>query len=65
MADAGREYGGITPLGLPQDYRVLLDSRVAVGDALIGSGLRASKILLPGDLLAAWPRSEVVEGLAA
>lgn len=65
VADSGMEYGGITPLGLPQDYRVLLDSRVAVGDALIGSGLRASKILLPGDLLAAWPRSEVVEGLAA
>ncbi|PWD49558.1 hypothetical protein C8046_01350 [Serinibacter arcticus] len=65
VADSGMEFGGITPLGLPDGYRVLLDARVLEGDALIGSGLRRSKLLLPGDLLAAWPRTEVVEGLAA
>lgn len=65
VADSGMEYGGITPLGLPPAYRILLDARVVVGDALIGSGLRGSKLTLPGDLLASWPRAEVVEGLAA
>ncbi|GMA31071.1 YbaK/EbsC family protein [Litorihabitans aurantiacus] len=64
VADSGMEFGGITPLGLPEGYRILLDSLVAEGEALIGSGLRTSKLLLPGDLLASWPRAEVVEGLA-
>lgn len=64
VAESGMEYGGITPLGLPDRFRVLVDARVAQGEALIGSGVRASKILLPGDLLAAWPRVEVVAGPA-
>ncbi|ACQ80542.1 YbaK/prolyl-tRNA synthetase associated region [Beutenbergia cavernae DSM 12333] len=64
VADSGMEYGGITPLGLPESYRVLLDARVAVGPVIVGSGLRTSKLLLPGELLAAWSRAEVVDGLA-
>lgn len=64
VADSGMEYGGITPLGLPENYRVLLDTRVTEGDVLIGSGIRGSKVILPGALLANWPRAEVVEGLA-
>lgn len=64
VEESGMEYGGITPLGLPSDWRILLDARVASGQALIGSGLRASKILLPGELLAAYPGVEVIEDLA-
>lgn len=64
VAESGMEYGGITPLGLPTGWRILLDSRVATGDALIGSGLRASKILLPGELLARYPGVEVITDLA-
>ena len=64
VAESGMEYGGITPLGLPPQFRVLVDSRVD-DDALvvIGSGLRRSKIGLPGSLLAAAPGVQVVEGL--
>lgn len=65
VAESGMEYGGITPLGLPSSWRVLVDAAVAdIEVAIIGSGLRRSKLLLPGRLLATLPRAEVVEGLA-
>jgi prolyl-tRNA editing enzyme YbaK/EbsC (Cys-tRNA(Pro) deacylase) len=58
------EYGGITPLGLPAGWPVLLDSAVATAEQLVvGSGLRRSKLLLPGAVLAALPNAEVIEGL--
>ncbi len=58
------EYGGITPLGLPPDWPVLLDPAVAAAPELvIGSGVRRSKLLVPGDVLAALPTAEVLEGL--
>ena len=61
----GMEYGGITPIGLPEDWRVLVDSRVAeVPDAIIGAGIRGAKISLPGTTLAGLPSVEVIEGLA-
>lgn len=61
---SGMEYGGITPIGLPEAWRLLIDPAVLAGTAIIGSGLRRSKVLLPGDLLAELPGAEVVEGLA-
>src|SRR6478736_3993414 len=70
VEDSGMEYGGITPIGLPTGYKVLLDAGVAEADpeaggtVIIGSGLRRSKIALPGSLLATMPGVEVVEGLA-
>ena len=59
------EYGGITPLGLPAGWRLLVDARVAAIDvAIVGSGVRRSKLLLAGRLLAELPGAEVVEDLA-
>jgi prolyl-tRNA editing enzyme YbaK/EbsC (Cys-tRNA(Pro) deacylase) len=59
------EYGGINPIGLPAQWPILLDARVVESDVvLIGSGVRASKLLLPGRMLADLPGAEVVEGLA-
>ena len=69
-AESHMEYGGITPLGLPAGYRVLADAGVAADDShaggtvIIGSGVRHSKIALPGALLVRAPGVEVVEGLA-
>ncbi|AMD88072.1 YbaK/EbsC family protein [Actinomyces radicidentis] len=61
---SGMEYGGITPVGLPDQWRLLIDAAVAARDTvLIGSGVRPSKLLVPGALLAALPTAEVVEGL--
>ena len=61
----GMEYGGITPIGLPDDWPVFVDAAVAAQPVLvIGSGVRRSKLLLPGEVLAALPTAETVEQLA-
>jgi prolyl-tRNA editing enzyme YbaK/EbsC (Cys-tRNA(Pro) deacylase) len=60
----GMEYGGITPIGLPDGWPVLVDSRVIeTAMVVIGSGVRRSKVLLPGILLARLPNVEVMDGL--
>jgi prolyl-tRNA editing enzyme YbaK/EbsC (Cys-tRNA(Pro) deacylase) len=62
--ESGMEYGGITPVGLPPDWRVLVDDQcLAIDAAVLGSGVRRSKLLVPGPLLAALPRAEVLPGL--
>ena len=65
VAESAMEYGGITPVGLPEGYRVLVDSRFTEEGttALMGSGVRRSKLLMPGPLLCSMPGVEVVEGL--
>jgi prolyl-tRNA editing enzyme YbaK/EbsC (Cys-tRNA(Pro) deacylase) len=66
VEESGMEYGGITPVGLPSSWRLLVDSRVLDIDvAVIGSGVRRSKLLLPGRLAGVLPGAEVIEGLAA
>ena len=43
------EYGGITPVGLPEAWRVLVDAAcLDIEAAVIGSGVRRSKLLVPG-----------------
>ncbi|GAA5001553.1 YbaK/EbsC family protein [Actinopolymorpha pittospori] len=65
VAMTGMEYGGITPFGLPADWPILIDERVADSQAVVvGSGLRRSKLLVPGRSLTLLPGAEVVEGLA-
>jgi prolyl-tRNA editing enzyme YbaK/EbsC (Cys-tRNA(Pro) deacylase) len=64
VAATGMEYGGITPLGLPPDWPLLVDAAVTAGDeAVVGSGVRRSKLLVPGALLAALPGALVLDGL--
>lgn len=64
VAETRMEYGGITPLGLPATWRLLVASdTTAIPVAVVGSGIRRSKLLLPGELLADLPGAEVVEGL--
>jgi prolyl-tRNA editing enzyme YbaK/EbsC (Cys-tRNA(Pro) deacylase) len=60
----GMEYGGITAIGLPDGWPLLVDDAVAAAPAVvIGSGIRGSKLALPGELAARLPGAEVVEGL--
>jgi prolyl-tRNA editing enzyme YbaK/EbsC (Cys-tRNA(Pro) deacylase) len=55
---SGMEYGGITPIGLPPDWPLLIDEAVATHDRLIiGSGIRGSKLLVTGALLASLPNA--------
>lgn len=64
VADSGMEYGGITPIGLPDRYRVMLDATLVDAEhVIIGSGIRGSKLALPGSALIALSRAEIVEGL--
>jgi prolyl-tRNA editing enzyme YbaK/EbsC (Cys-tRNA(Pro) deacylase) len=64
LAATGMEYGGITPVGLPPGWPVLVDSAVARQPrVIIGSGIRGSKLRLPGRLLAGLPAAEVIDGL--
>lgn len=65
VARTGMEHGGISPLGLPEGWRVLVDRRVAeAGPVVVGSGIRASKVVLDGALFEGLPRTEVVTDLA-
>jgi prolyl-tRNA editing enzyme YbaK/EbsC (Cys-tRNA(Pro) deacylase) len=64
VALTGMEYGGITPVGLPAGWPVLIDDAVAAAPrVVVGSGIRGSKIWLPGAALAALPNAVVLAGL--
>jgi prolyl-tRNA editing enzyme YbaK/EbsC (Cys-tRNA(Pro) deacylase) len=55
----GMEFGGITPVGLPEGWPILVDEAVvAAGEVVVGSGLRRSKLLLTGDALLTLPGAE-------
>ena len=64
VEETGMQYGGITPLGLPEGWRVLVDEALLDEPVVVlGSGVRRSKLLVPGRLLADLPGAEVVPGL--
>lgn len=65
VAETGMEYGGITPLGLPTGWPVLVDGAVVdAGDVVIGSGVRRSKLVIPGAALLDVPGAEPLPDLA-
>ncbi|WP_031513527.1 YbaK/EbsC family protein [Streptomyces sp. NRRL F-5123] len=62
--ETGMEYGGITPVGLPADWPLLIDPAVLDTPwVLIGSGARRGKLIVPGKLLADLPNAVVLDGL--
>jgi prolyl-tRNA editing enzyme YbaK/EbsC (Cys-tRNA(Pro) deacylase) len=64
VAESGMAYGGITPVGLPPDWPLLVDAAVAAADwVVVGSGTRGSKLALPGRVAAALPGADVLDGL--
>src|SRR5690349_17874769 len=55
------EYGGITPVGLPGDWPVLVDVNVIDRErVIVGSGIRGSKLLAAADILGSLPTTEVL-----
>ena len=66
VALSGMEYGGITPIGLPAGWPILVDTAVLARQVVvIGSGVRRSKLAVPSRLLAELPHAEVIDGLAS
>ena len=64
VAQSAMEYGAITPVGLPADWSVLVDKAVADSAyVIIGSGVRKSKLLVPGSFFATLPNVQILDGL--
>ncbi|MFD5102386.1 YbaK/EbsC family protein [Streptomyces albidochromogenes] len=64
VGETGMEYGGITPIGLPAGWPLLVDAAVTgVPWVLIGSGRRRGKLIVPGKAFAGLPGAVVIEGL--
>ncbi len=61
----GMELGGVTPVALPENLPLLIDSRVMqCNEIILGGGNRESKLLLPPGGLLKMSNAEVVEDLA-
>ncbi|MFK0102205.1 YbaK/EbsC family protein [Streptomyces sp. NPDC091040] len=64
VGETGMEYGGITPIGLPTAWPLLIDSAVVDEEwVLIGSGSRRGKLIVTGKALGALPGAVILEGL--
>lgn len=61
VSHTGMEFGGITPVGLPDGWPILIDEAVlAAGEVVIGSGIRGSKLLVPSRELGELPAATVL-----
>lgn len=61
VALTGMEYGGITPIGLPEEWPVLVDRNVIDRPfVVIGSGVRRSKLALSGKELVEAANAEII-----
>lgn len=62
LALTGMEYGGITPLGLPKDWPILVDQHILAKDfVVIGGGIRGSKIVVGTSVLANLDNATVMD----
>lgn len=65
IAESGMEYGSITPIGLPELWKILIDSRLMEKENIIvGGGKQISKLRVSTVFLKQLPNVEVVENLA-
>ena len=65
VARSGMEYGGITPVGLPDEWPVLVDGAVLeCPEVVVGSGIRGSKLVLPPGWLLGLTSAQACVGLA-
>ena len=64
VGETGMQYGGITPVGLPAHWPLLIDAAVvSTPYVLVGSGARRGKLIIPGKVLGALPGAVVLDGL--
>lgn len=56
------EYGGITPIGLPADWQLIVDEAITQKErVIIGSGIRGSKLLVPGHIFVNLPKTTILD----
>jgi prolyl-tRNA editing enzyme YbaK/EbsC (Cys-tRNA(Pro) deacylase) len=61
VSETGMAYGGITPIGLPPNWPILIDQQVAASPwIVVGSGIRGSKIVVRGGDVADLPSVRVL-----
>lgn len=59
----GMEYGSITPFGLPEAWKILIDARLRDKErVIVGGGRQLSKLLLRVDALKDLSNAEFIEG---
>lgn len=64
VEESKMEFGAITPIGLPPHWPILIDKAVVDSEyVIVGSGVRGSKLLVPGSFLASLPNVHIIEGL--
>lgn len=64
VAQTGMEFGAITPIGLPEGWSILVDRAVTEAEhVVIGSGVRRSKLVVPGGIFASLPDARILSGL--
>ncbi len=60
----GMESGGMSPIGLPDDWSLLVDQHVlSIPKLYLGSGIRPSKLVVDGSIFADIPGVRFVPGL--
>ena len=65
LEQTNMELGSITPIGIPEDWYVFVDSMVFEQKyIIIGGGLKNSKLMLASELLKKLPNSFVLDNLA-
>lgn len=65
VSESSMEYGAITPVGLPDTWSIIVDQAVVDCEyVIIGSGIRQSKLAIPGYLFSSLPNVQVLEGVA-
>ena len=54
------EYGGITPIGLPADWQLIVDEAIMLKErVIIGSGIRGSKLLVESSIFTHLPNAAI------
>ncbi|MBT1176852.1 hypothetical protein JS532_04610 [Bifidobacterium callimiconis] len=60
----GMESGGMSPIGLPAEWPLLVDRRVLdIPELYLGSGIRPSKLVVNGAIFNHIPGARIVDGL--
>jgi prolyl-tRNA editing enzyme YbaK/EbsC (Cys-tRNA(Pro) deacylase) len=64
LEESRMEYGGVTPIGLPKEWPILLDKAIIpLEKIIIGGGNRNTKLIVSGRLLASLPNAVIIDGL--